>query len=182
MGFYRGDTGEENGTPAFLAGKSHGKRSLTGYIPQGHERVGHDWATKQQHTLPPLLYFLCFSWVTSSLSPKFFFSLSLSYPFSFSYYKMGSSNNDYLTEMLWALKVTIHFINLGNEKRYLYLFLLINLYCNFSHSRHEKYRMQCVDYLQEHLGMLLVSILAPEDCVTKLHKLCFLKCKKCILS
>ena len=74
------------------------------------------------------------------------------------------------------------FKNLGNERRYLDLFHLINLHCNFSHSRHEEYRMQCADYLQEHLGMLLVRILATEGCLTKFHKLCCLKCQKCILS
>ena len=35
-------------TPVFLPGKSHGQRSLVGYSPQGHKRVGHDLATKQQ--------------------------------------------------------------------------------------------------------------------------------------
>ena len=29
-------------TPVFLPGKSHGQRSLAGYSPWGHERVGHD--------------------------------------------------------------------------------------------------------------------------------------------
>ena len=32
----------------FLPGKSHGQRSLVGYSPWGHKRVGHDLATKQQ--------------------------------------------------------------------------------------------------------------------------------------
>ena len=32
-----------------LAWKSHGQRSLVGYSPRGHKRVGHDLATKQQH-------------------------------------------------------------------------------------------------------------------------------------
>ena len=31
-------------TPVFLPGKSHGQRSLEGYSPWGHERVGHDLA------------------------------------------------------------------------------------------------------------------------------------------
>ena len=35
-------------TPVFLPGKSHGQRSLVGYSPWGHKRVGHNWATKQQ--------------------------------------------------------------------------------------------------------------------------------------
>ena len=29
-------------TPEFLLGKSHGQRSLAGYIPWGHKRVGHN--------------------------------------------------------------------------------------------------------------------------------------------
>jgi len=32
----------------FLAGKSHGQRSLGGYSPWGCERVGHDLVTKRQ--------------------------------------------------------------------------------------------------------------------------------------
>ena len=36
-------------SPIFLTGKSHGQRSLEGYHPWGFKRVGHDWATKQQH-------------------------------------------------------------------------------------------------------------------------------------
>ena len=36
-------------TPVFLPGKSHGQRSLVGYGPWGHERVGHDFVTKQQY-------------------------------------------------------------------------------------------------------------------------------------
>ena len=34
--------------PIFFPGKSHGQRSLVGYTPWGHKRVGHDLATKQQ--------------------------------------------------------------------------------------------------------------------------------------
>ena len=33
-------------TPVFLPGKSQGQRSLVGYSPWGHKRVGHDWAAK----------------------------------------------------------------------------------------------------------------------------------------
>ena len=29
-------------TPGFLLGKSHGQRSLVGYNPRGHKRVGQD--------------------------------------------------------------------------------------------------------------------------------------------
>ena len=35
-------------TPVFLLGKSHGWRSLAGYSPWGHKRMGHDLVTKQQ--------------------------------------------------------------------------------------------------------------------------------------
>ena len=35
-------------TPVFLPEKSHGQRSLMGYSPQGHKRVGHVLVTKQQ--------------------------------------------------------------------------------------------------------------------------------------
>jgi len=35
-------------TPVFLPGKSHGHRSLAGYIPWGHKRLRHYLATKQQ--------------------------------------------------------------------------------------------------------------------------------------
>ena len=34
-------------TLVFLPGKSHGERSLAGYNPQGHRRVGHNLVTKQ---------------------------------------------------------------------------------------------------------------------------------------
>ena len=42
--------GEENGnpTPVLFSGKSHGQRSLMGYSPWGHKRVGHNLVTKQQ--------------------------------------------------------------------------------------------------------------------------------------
>ena len=38
-------------SPVFLPGKSHGQRSLEGHSPQGHKRVRHDLATKQQQKL-----------------------------------------------------------------------------------------------------------------------------------
>ena len=34
-------------TPVLLPGMSHGQRSLVGYSPWGHKRVGHDLVTKQ---------------------------------------------------------------------------------------------------------------------------------------
>ena len=39
---------KEMATPVFLPGESHGQRSLVGYHPWGHKRVGHNLATKQQ--------------------------------------------------------------------------------------------------------------------------------------
>ena len=54
---------ERQPTPVFLPGKSHGQRSLLGYSPWGHKRVGHDLATKQQQ----VYIFQCYS-------------LNLSYP------------------------------------------------------------------------------------------------------
>ena len=39
-------------TPVFLSGKSHGQRSLMGYSPWGHKRVGHGLATKQLYSSP----------------------------------------------------------------------------------------------------------------------------------
>ena len=38
-------------TPVCLPGESHGQRSLLGYSPRGHKRVGHNLATKHKDTL-----------------------------------------------------------------------------------------------------------------------------------
>ena len=38
-------------TPVFLTGKFHGQRSLAGYSPWDHKRVGHNLAIKQQNIL-----------------------------------------------------------------------------------------------------------------------------------
>ena len=38
-------------TAGFLPGKSHGQRSLAGYSPRGHNRVGHNLVTKQQQQI-----------------------------------------------------------------------------------------------------------------------------------
>jgi len=35
-------------TPVFLPGKSQRQRSLAGYSPWGHKRIGHDLVTEQQ--------------------------------------------------------------------------------------------------------------------------------------
>ena len=35
-------------TPVFLPGKSHGQRSLVGYSPWDHKKIGHDLVIKQQ--------------------------------------------------------------------------------------------------------------------------------------
>ena len=37
-------------TPVFLPGESHRPRSLVGYTPWGHKRVGHDLVTEQQQS------------------------------------------------------------------------------------------------------------------------------------
>ena len=37
-------------TPVFLPGKPHGQKSLAGYSPGGHRRVGHDWMTDHAST------------------------------------------------------------------------------------------------------------------------------------
>ena len=47
--------------PVFLAGKSHGQRSLACYSPWHHKRVGHDLAIKQQHTHTHIYICLCVS-------------------------------------------------------------------------------------------------------------------------
>ena len=38
-------------TPVFLPGKSHEQKSLAGFSPQGHKRIGYDLATKQHFFL-----------------------------------------------------------------------------------------------------------------------------------
>ena len=63
-------------TPVFLPGGSRGQRSLAGYRPWGHERVGHDLATKpqQQHSLCEQAAFVSpfiSCWI-SELFPLFF--------------------------------------------------------------------------------------------------------------
>ena len=40
--------GQWQPTLVFLPGKSHGQRTLVGYNPRDHKRVGHDLVTKQQ--------------------------------------------------------------------------------------------------------------------------------------
>ena len=40
--------GNGNLTPVVLPGKSHERRSLVGYSPWGHKRVGYDLTTKRQ--------------------------------------------------------------------------------------------------------------------------------------
>ena len=41
-------------TPVFLPGESHGPRSLVGYSPWGHKRVGHNLATNTFTSLSPV--------------------------------------------------------------------------------------------------------------------------------
>ena len=40
---------KELATLSNIPRKSHGQRSLVGYSPRGHKRVGHNLVTKQQH-------------------------------------------------------------------------------------------------------------------------------------
>ena len=47
-------------TPILFSGESHGQRSLAGYSPWGHERVGHNLATKQQHIYLDVLSHILF--------------------------------------------------------------------------------------------------------------------------
>ena len=59
---------------SILPAEFHGQRSLAGYSPWGHKRVGHDLVTKQQqtmfhcmHTIFCLsMYLLLDAWVTST--------------------------------------------------------------------------------------------------------------------
>ena len=37
-------------TSVFVPGESHGQRSLVGYSPWGHKKIGHNLVTKQQAT------------------------------------------------------------------------------------------------------------------------------------
>ena len=46
--------------PVLLSGESHGQRSLAGYSPWGHKRVGHDLATKQQRIYVDVLSHILF--------------------------------------------------------------------------------------------------------------------------
>ena len=50
-------------TPVCLLGKSHGHRSLAGYSPWGHKRVGQGLATKQITTT-------CTAWQFKMFHPK----------------------------------------------------------------------------------------------------------------
>ena len=68
-------------TPVFVPGKSHGQRSLVGYIPWDRKRVGHDLTTKQQQHLC-LLYFLHLELLPSTLLSQFIPILQSPYPIS----------------------------------------------------------------------------------------------------
>ena len=48
IGLWRSPGEGNNNLLIVLPGKSHGQRSLVGYSPWGHKRVGHHLATKQQ--------------------------------------------------------------------------------------------------------------------------------------
>ena len=49
------------------AWKSHGQRSLVGYSPSGHKRVGHDWATSFHFNQISVFQWVCVLklWLTS---------------------------------------------------------------------------------------------------------------------
>ena len=57
-------------TPVFLPGKSNGQRSLVGYSPWGHNRVGYNFATKQQHIF--FLRLIFFFYFTAKRNIYFF--------------------------------------------------------------------------------------------------------------
>ena len=57
LGSWRSLEKEWQPTPVFSPGKSHGQRSLVGYRPWGHKRVGHDLVSKlQQHILKVFVF------------------------------------------------------------------------------------------------------------------------------
>ena len=61
-------------TPVFLPEKSHGQRSLVGYSPWDHKRVGHDLVPKWQYScLDWTVDFISFSvpWASIKLEIKF---------------------------------------------------------------------------------------------------------------
>ena len=52
---------------SILAGKSHEQKSLAGFSPPGHKRIGYDLATKQQHFFLKRecqKIFVCMCWTT----------------------------------------------------------------------------------------------------------------------
>ena len=57
-------------TSVFWPGKSHGQRTLVGYSPWGHKRVGHNRVTKQQQRWTKQSEFTKFIQQESSLSPS----------------------------------------------------------------------------------------------------------------
>ena len=57
-------------TPVFLPGKSSGQRSLAGYSPRGHKRVGRSLATKQQKQHKENHGWCLFLWIIAHLLEK----------------------------------------------------------------------------------------------------------------
>ena len=56
-------------TPVFLPGEFHSQRSLVGYSPWGHKRVGHDSTTKQQQQPVVQWLRLCFHYRGHEFDP-----------------------------------------------------------------------------------------------------------------
>ena len=54
-GLGRGGGGTGNPLQYSCLRKSHGQRSLAGYSPWGHQRVGHELATEHEHEGPSLM-------------------------------------------------------------------------------------------------------------------------------
>ena len=87
-------------TPVFLAGKSHGQRSLVGYSPWGHKRIRRDLAIKH-YLLPGVKTFP----VSSTLN----YQLSLTFPF-WMYQVQGVQNasSDFSSETCLSLTELSH--------------------------------------------------------------------------
>ena len=57
-------------TPVFLPEKSHGQRSLAGYSPWGHRRVGHNWSSWHSLTVVKTLGKSYLHWITQPQKGK----------------------------------------------------------------------------------------------------------------
>jgi len=82
-------------TPVFLAGKSHGQRTLVGYSPPGCKRAGHDWVTEHACT-HSVLRSVTFTWSWSSKKEG-----KITY---FNSLQRDSRTITYRAEILWSLE------------------------------------------------------------------------------